>query len=325
MPLLADRLAGWNGQSIDAPAAITAHAVSHDGRLVALATSRRDRPQQPGEVRLYHWESLGITKLRHVFTGHSVPVRAVAFSADGAVLATADTGGTVKLWDVATGKERATLPASSGAVLSLALSADGTLLAVGNEEGILTVWQTATHQQRFRCQAHKGGVLALTFSPDGSRLVSGGGDRAVTVRDSESGKEKGRHQDYAGPVSCLDFSPDGKLLAVAGGETASLLDALTLKELKPLTGHAGKVVALAFSRDGKLLATAGADHSVKLRDPGTGQVTSERNIEMVPLSLVFGRNGAIPMALAVTPSATSYAAVAGVDLWEVGTGPITLR
>ena len=72
----------------------------------------------------------------------------VAFSPDGKILASASYDKSVKFWDVATGKERATLKGTE-AVRFVAFSPDGRLLASGggstdNAPGELKVWDIAT-------------------------------------------------------------------------------------------------------------------------------------------------------------------------------------
>jgi WD40 repeat protein len=57
-------------------------------------------------VRL--WDVAGRTE-RAALKGHKEAIRALAFSSDGAVLATAAEDGTIKLWDAAGGPQRATL------------------------------------------------------------------------------------------------------------------------------------------------------------------------------------------------------------------------
>jgi WD40 repeat protein len=73
----------------------------------------------------------------------------VAFSPDGKILASASHDKTVKFWDVATGKERATLQEHTQAVMSVAFSPDGRMLASAGgstfgKPGELKVWDIAT-------------------------------------------------------------------------------------------------------------------------------------------------------------------------------------
>src|SRR5215831_7147965 len=67
----------------------------------------------------------------------------VAFSGDGKMLASAGRW-TVKLWDVATGKEKATLRDGSGFIQTVALSSDGKLLASAGYGKTIWLWDVAT-------------------------------------------------------------------------------------------------------------------------------------------------------------------------------------
>jgi WD40 repeat protein len=78
--------------------------------------------------------------------GPDVPagVVAVAFSRDGATLATGDSNGTTYLWNTATDRIAGTLiaPSSGGfGVEALAFGPDGTVLAVGDVNGSTYLWQ----------------------------------------------------------------------------------------------------------------------------------------------------------------------------------------
>ncbi len=62
------------------------------------------------------------------YSGHSDQVNALAFSQTSKLMASASFDKSVKLWDVSTGKEIASMPWSTGAV---EFSPDGKTLAVG--------------------------------------------------------------------------------------------------------------------------------------------------------------------------------------------------
>ena len=78
-------------------------------------------------------------------------MNAVAFSPDGTLLASADVGGIVQLWNTATRQELgAPLPAGTVAgadVYGVAFSPHGTLLASADDDGTVTLWNTATRRE----------------------------------------------------------------------------------------------------------------------------------------------------------------------------------
>jgi WD40 repeat protein len=72
----------------------------------------------------------------------SADLRCLAFSPDGRTSASSS-GGKVKLWDVGTGQNTATLTVQEGRVywgISLAFSPDGKVLAVGHASGQIKLW-----------------------------------------------------------------------------------------------------------------------------------------------------------------------------------------
>ena len=116
--------------------------------------------------------------------------------------------GTAKLWELATGKLRATLK-HDAKVHTLGFNADRRTLATGSEDFTARLWNVETGDL-LATLPHKGTVWSLSFSPDG-RLIASGSDneKAVNVWDT-SGKLIQKLGDARHPVA---FSPDGRTLA----------------------------------------------------------------------------------------------------------------
>jgi WD40 repeat protein len=78
---------------------------------------------------------------RRRLTGHERPAGPVAFSPSGRILASADGGGLIRLWDVPTGKELCRLTGHrGGGIRALAFSPDGKTLATGGYDRLVVIW-----------------------------------------------------------------------------------------------------------------------------------------------------------------------------------------
>jgi WD40 repeat protein len=110
---------------------------------------------------------------------HDDWVYAVAFSPDGARVATASWDGSARVLDVAAGVEVARLD-HDGEVRSVAFSPDGTRVATGSGDGSARVFDVATGAEQARLD-HEDWVYAVAFSPDGTRVATGSGDGSARV------------------------------------------------------------------------------------------------------------------------------------------------
>jgi WD40 repeat protein len=198
-------------------------------------------------------------------TGHSQKAEAIAFSPDGRYLATGGVDQTIKIWDVATGRELRTLTGHVRAVKAVAFSPDAKLLASGGADGKIKLWEIASGSEVGGLPGHTQAVNALVFSRDGRWLASGGADFAVKLWDVAARREERSLVGHTGWVLALAFSPDGSLLASGSLDATIRLWSLSSKR-KPLAleQHTAGVKSLAFSPDGAMLASGGLDHKAWL-------------------------------------------------------------
>jgi WD40 repeat protein/energy-coupling factor transporter ATP-binding protein EcfA2 len=195
---------------------------------------------------------------------------AVAFSPDGALVASANNDHTIRVFRIADGTEvGAALTGHTDLVHGVAFSALGSVIASASKDGTVRLWDANTHRQIGRpLTGHQAPVSSVDFSPDGRLVVSAGEDGKVRLWDVKSGRQHGPPMSgHLGPVWDARFSPDGRLVASAGADgTLRLWNVATGRaDGAPLRGHTGWVNGVAFSHDGSMLASAGADGTIRLR------------------------------------------------------------
>ncbi|MBI1925354.1 WD40 repeat domain-containing protein [Candidatus Poribacteria bacterium] len=259
-----------------------------------------------------------ITLLKHPYA------IAVAFRPDGKVLASGSMD--IKLWDVATQGEIATLRGHTGKVHSLAFSPDGRLLASGAEDATVKLWDVVAQKEIASFQGHNDGVYEVAFHPDGKLLASGSQDGTVKLWDVVRRKEVATWQvhtraevpealrrfDRAGSpaVASVAFSPDGKLLAAGTAlNVIKLWQVESQKEIATLVGHNDWVMAIAFSPDGRILASSGDDWTMILWDVESQQ----------PIAAKAGGQGEYIPTIAFSPDGRLLASGSeyGLKLWKL--------
>jgi WD40 repeat protein len=116
-------------------------------------------------------------------TGHEGPLRAVAFSPDGATAITASDDHTARLWNAATGKLMVSLVGHRDVVQSAAFSPDGTKILTASDDSTARLWDRATGKPLATLAGHTGAVKSALFSPDGRQVATASDDDTARLWD----------------------------------------------------------------------------------------------------------------------------------------------
>lgn len=206
----------------------------------------------------------------------------LAFSPDGSRLASAESSGTVVLWDPARRVRTASFAGSAALyVRAVAFSRDGGLLASvatdpGPGEGEVVVRDVRTGRTVFRHEG-KGLSAAMAFSGDGGRLAIGANGDRVEVWDVVTGARR-TLRGNTGEVGSFSFSQDGRLLVGADRGAVHVWDVTTGERVA--TRRAQKLRMAAFGTVPGTIVTASSHQGVRvwrlLRDRLTPYISLPR-------------------------------------------------
>ncbi|MDE2832798.1 MAG: hypothetical protein OXN20_21985 [Gemmatimonadota bacterium] len=249
-----------------------------------------------------------------LLTRHTDRVNVVAFSPDGAKLASGSYDRTVKVWDVATGETITTLEGHTSWINSVAFSPDGTKLASGSYDRTVKVWDVATGANIATLAEHTDAVNSVAFSPDGT-LVSGSDDFTVKVWDVATGETITTLAEHWNEVYTVAFSPDGAILA-SGGENGivKVWDIATRENIATYRYSRNRVNSIAFSPDAATLVVA-TSSDVKVWDVATGANIATVEEHTGAGSVAFSSDGT---TLAIGSNGDT------VKLWEIETENISI-
>ena len=241
-------------------AQIGALAYRPDGKLLALGTYKEVRLVDPGTKATVA-----------TLTGHAEAIRALAFSADGKLLAAAGglpaRSGEVKIWEVESRKELHSIKGHSDCIYAIAFSPDRKTLATSSYDKLIKLWSVDTGEEIRTLKDHIDAIYALAFTPDGRRIVSGAADRTVKIWDVTIGERLFTLSEPQDGLNTIALDPTGKLIAAGGLDKTIRVWSLGPKEgilVNSLIAHEDAILRIAWSPDGKLLASSAADRTIKI-------------------------------------------------------------
>ena len=288
------------------------------------ATPKRaaPKPTEPAPVEIVaRREPFGADKQRAADIVLPEPApRTLGFLKHGAVLAVVTADGLVRLWDVASGEARATLPTLVSSAAALGVFPSSQWVAAMERDLAIAVYDPLGNREYVLRSDPPHAVGAIAVTNDGLLLAELAADSRVTIWDLSQQRARRTWDAGKGTIARLAFSPDGNLLLTAdkaGNMTAwRSADAAQIAQWR---AHEHAVSEFAFSRDGRRLASADAGGEVRIWKSAGDAWQPAHTLTDAPPTV---------SALAFSPDGewlTAIGAGADVHIWDADTGVLAHR
>lgn len=310
-----------------------ARVVSHDGKMLAANVLHGGNPEKTIQI-------LDLAKGREIALLDVGPGPGpMAFSADDRHFLLRSYGGTVRVWEISSGRIIRQFDDFGADPLTIWMfSPDGRLLVNGQKDGALRFWDTMTGKEVKRIPGPGRQVGALAFAPDGKSVAWQSGNEDIRLAEIATGRVLAKFKTPGRYALRFAYSPNGKLLAAVCDrgfdekafevreKAGERLVEATVFIWKAETGEVlhewktpGRPMDIAFSPDQKRLAVAGDDAVTRFWDLTTGKALPDVDSHSSGvMALVFSTDGKTVVSAAGDRSIRRWNAITGrpIDSFE---------
>lgn len=229
-----------------------------------------------------------------VLQGHPQPAYAIAWTADGAFLATGDESGRIFVWNAKNGEKIQEVRTHIRGVQALDWDKSGRYLISTGKDDVVKVWERGKGKELHNILGKGANFYSATFIGDSPFFgvgFLGQGARVYNATNANVMSFLSGHNSQG--VFDIDFNAAGTRALTAGRDgTGAIWDMKTKARLNSLRGHEDEVIKARFSPDGRFAATSSADRTVRVWNTANyQQVALLENQMAVGSPLVFTRDG----------------------------------
>jgi len=255
-------------------------AFSPDGKFLAVAGSA---PARFGEIQVWDVAATDANGPQKSWKVALDSVYGVSWSPKADRLAVGCADKTVRILNVADGKELLKFDNHSDWVFGTIWTMDGKRLVTGSRDRAMKLIEAASGQFIDDINKLIDPVMCIARHPK-EDVVAYGGELGVarTYKISDNQGRTAANNDVnlrkafdrlPGPVHAVAYNGDGKLLAIGGaGPEVRIHDSAEAKRVATLKGHEGAIFALVFHPSTNLVATGGFDGKVRIYETEKGEL-----------------------------------------------------
>ncbi len=217
--------------------------------------------------------------------GHTNTVDSVKFLPDGRYLLSASWDGTIRRWDLETGREvqRYNIPHEADSapprVYMIELMPNGQQFVSGSQDGVIRLWDIESGDILREYHGHSAQVNGVHISDDGALMASASGgwdsngdDSTVRLWDVETGELLRTFEGHTHFANYARIAPDNAfIISTSWDDSVRMWDLETGEEIGQFVGHTGNTFGIAITADSATLLTTSSDTTVRMWDIATGE------------------------------------------------------
>lgn len=251
-----------------------------------------DDPDRPFTIEAEAALRNSFSPILDIIKGHDYNILSVAYCPDRSRIVSSSVDKTIRIWNVATGKELTVLKGHTDPVSSVAISLDGSIIVSSSFDKTVRVWDAEKGRELKSLVGHVNPINCVDISPDGKHVVTGSMDRddtemfnivtfrtdtvtddqTIRIWDVDSGQECNYLERYASSINSVAFSPDGKyIVSTSKDQTIRIWDFVTGRIVKTFYGYTGRFLQASFSPDGKRIVSASDDKTIRIWNVDSGE------------------------------------------------------
>jgi len=205
--------------------------------------------------------------LLRILAAHTGGVTAVMVTTDGKEALSASEDNTLKLWDLASGRNVWTATGHTSGVSAVVVTLGGEKALSGSRDKTIKLWNLTTQAAKdvLTMAGHTGPVRGVALTQDGKRALTASEDKTVKVWDLADGQVLRTLRGHTGRVLAVAVTQDGKqALTASQDKTVKVWDLADGQVLRTLNGHTDWVNGVTLTPDGKKALSASRDGTVKV-------------------------------------------------------------
>ena len=251
--------------------------------------------------------------------GHTGEVLAMAVSRNGNLALTGAADRSLRLWDLAAGRELRRFGTAAAAVTATAISADGRQFLSGSADRSVRLWDAVSGTEIVRLEGHASPVSAVLFGPTARYAVSAAGDGEVIVWDLPSGRVIRRAKASPGGVRSMALSADGRyLLTAADDALVRLWDVGSLAALRSFGPMSAPAAAVAFANAARSVNAVDARGELWTWQASSGALERRFATGGQPTQAVIDADGTTALLATGGGELVLWDSVSGRALWRGG-------